>query len=670
MMLFKLSLKNVKKCIKDYSIYFFTLMIAVCIFYVFNSMDSQMAILKLSESKADVIKSLIYILGYISIFISIVLGFLIIYANNFLIKRRKKEMGLYLTLGMSKLKVSSLVVLETLIVGVASLVVGLLAGIVLSQFLSIIIAKMFEVNMESFYFVFSSSSLLKTITYFGIIYVLVILFNVLNISRYKLIDLINADKKNEKAKIKNKYFSFIVFILSLLFLGYGYKLLFDGILFNFDDKTIIMFLSGAIGTFLFFWSISGFFLRIIKLNKKIYLKNLNIFVLKQVNSRINTTVISTSFVALMLMIAISSLSGSVSLANAYNGNFNGNNLSDFTISEYYDNKTALDNNPNIDMLINDEKFNSYVEKYATYNTYYDNAVIIEMMMNEETINDIKNEFNGLALFNSVMPIMSLSDYNKLMQFYGRNDLVVNMNMNNYLLLCNVDSVKEYYYPAIRDGNEVVINGEVLVPYSNEIIDIALENFNGDGNAGILVISDQLIDEKEIFSKKLLGNLIESGNLEIENDFVSYFEDITGGNYINTTTSMRDANIGVSAIATFVGLYLGFVFAIGSAMILAIGQLSESSDNNNRYKLLRQIGADEKMINRSLLMQISICFILPFIVGLVHSFFGLREVNKVIDLVANINLTTNIIVTTLFIILVYGGYFIATYLCSKRIIREK
>ena len=122
MLVFKLALKNMKKSIKDYSIYFLTLVLGVAIFYMFNSLDSQQAMLEVSRSTKDIIKLMISILGYVSVFVAVVLGLLIVYANNFLINRRKKEFGIYMTLGMGKRQISKIILLETIFVGIISLV--------------------------------------------------------------------------------------------------------------------------------------------------------------------------------------------------------------------------------------------------------------------------------------------------------------------------------------------------------------------------------------------------------------------------------------------------------------------------------------------------------------------------------------------------------------------
>ncbi len=124
-MLFKLSLKNMRKSIKDYAIYFLTLVLGVAIFYMFNSLDSQQAMLQVSQSQKEIIKLMISMLGMVSVFVAIILGLLIVYANNFLINRRKKEFGIYMSLGMGKRQISKIILMETIFVGIISLIIGL-----------------------------------------------------------------------------------------------------------------------------------------------------------------------------------------------------------------------------------------------------------------------------------------------------------------------------------------------------------------------------------------------------------------------------------------------------------------------------------------------------------------------------------------------------------------
>lgn len=228
-MLFKLSFKNMKKSIKDYTIYFLTLVLGVAIFYMFNSLDGQQAMLQVSQSQREIIRLMIEMLEFVSVFVAVVLGLLIVYASNFLINRRKKEFGVYMSLGMGRRQISKIILLETIFVGIISLVVGIVVGVFASQFMSILVAKMFEADMSEFQFVFSWNGCIKTCIYFAVMYIAVMILNTFSVSKYKLINLLNASKKNEKVKMKNPFVSIIVFIGAASLLGYAYWLVTAGI---------------------------------------------------------------------------------------------------------------------------------------------------------------------------------------------------------------------------------------------------------------------------------------------------------------------------------------------------------------------------------------------------------------------------------------------------------
>lgn len=283
----KLAFRNVRRSVRDYTIYFLTLTFGVCVFYVFNSIESQQAMMNISSSDAQSLQALTQIMGYVSVFISIILGFLILYANKFLIKRRKKELGIYMTLGMDKSKMSWILMLETLLIGIVSLTVGLILGFFLSEGLAVVTAKMFEAAFTEFKFIFSPAACGKTILYFSLIFIMVMLFNSISISKYKLIDLLSADKKNETFKIKKLWHSVVIFILAIAFIGAAYYLIIDNGLMDINAQFAAALICGSIGTLLFFMSLSGFLLRLVQSNKKLYLKGLNMFVLRQLNSKID-----------------------------------------------------------------------------------------------------------------------------------------------------------------------------------------------------------------------------------------------------------------------------------------------------------------------------------------------------------------------------------------------
>lgn len=170
-MLFKLSIKNMRKTIKDFAIYFLTLVLGVAIFYMFNSLDSQEAMMQVSSSTRELIKLMITMLGFVSVFVAVILGLLIVYANNFLINRRKKEFGTYMMLGMSKGQISRILLIETIFVGIISLIVGLVIGVFASQFMSVLVGKLFAADMSKFEFVFSKDACIKTCIYFAVMHI-------------------------------------------------------------------------------------------------------------------------------------------------------------------------------------------------------------------------------------------------------------------------------------------------------------------------------------------------------------------------------------------------------------------------------------------------------------------------------------------------------------------
>ena len=320
-MLFKLSLNNIKKSFKDYAIYFFILILGVAVFYVFNAIEDQTIFLNVSKYTYTIITLMNRMLEFVSVFVSVILGFLIIYASRFLIKRRNKEFGTYMILGMSKGKISKILLFETIMIGFISLVVGLILGVMLSQVMSILVANMFEADLTKFAFVISKDAIIKTIIYFAIMYLLVMIFNTISVSKCKLIDLLYSNKKSEQVKIKNPYICIIIFIIASIMLGYAYYLVTIKVTEMINLKEVVKpVLLGVIGTFLIIWSLSCLILKIVMSLKNLYFNKLNSFTLRQLSSKINTTVFSMTIVCLMLFITICTLSSSLSLKNSMTAN--------------------------------------------------------------------------------------------------------------------------------------------------------------------------------------------------------------------------------------------------------------------------------------------------------------------------------------------------------------
>lgn len=684
-MLFNISLKNIRKSLKDYTVYFFTLILGVAIFYVFNAIDSQSVMLDVRENMMDIIKLMNDMLSGVSVFVSCILGFLIIYASRFLIKRRNKEFGIYLTLGMSKRKISAILFFETLLIGIVSLVAGLVIGTILSQFMSVIVANMFDADMTKFKFIFSMKACIKTLIYFAIMYVLVMIFNTFSISRCKLIDLLNAGKKTEKVTMKNPIVCTIVFVIGVGILSYAYWMVTRGVeSINIINKIGVPIALGCVATFLIFWSVSGFMIRIFTSIKSVYYKGVNSFVLRQFCSKINTTVFSTTVICIMLFITISVLSAALSMKDSLSKDLDSMCPVDVQLAKYSydamsdayatsqnmnekDREMLEDSKLSIIETLNNSGFDAqkYFKDVVEYNIYNTGLTV------KDTLGDINtDDYQFMA--DAIMPVMTIGDYNSVARLYGNS--TYELNDDEYIIVADYKNMVMIRNQALKKGIILSVNGKEYKPRYNECKDgfvkIGVQNMND----GILVVPDNAVKPQQVRNMGLsadyradtkeerysietqLDNLMK--NISFKKSFISW----------NSRIDMAESSVGLGALVTFIALYLGIIFLISSAAILALRELSDSADNKERYGMLRKLGVDERMIDMALFKQIGIFFAFPLILALIHSVFGIKFINIILATMGMSSMAASIGLTLAFVAVIYGGYFLITYLCSRSIIR--
>ena len=684
-MLFKISLKNIRKSLKDYTVYFFTLILGVAIFYVFNAIDSQSVMLDVRENMMDIIKLMNNMLSGVSVFVSCILGFLIIYASRFLIKRRNKEFGIYLTLGMSKRKISVILFFETLLIGIVSLVAGLVIGTILSQFMSVIVANMFDADMTKFKFIFSMKACIKTLIYFAIMYVLVMIFNTFSISRCKLIDLLNAGKKTEKVTMKNPVVCTIVFVIGVGILSYAYWMVTRGVeSINIINKIGVPIALGCVATFLIFWSVSGFMIRIFTSIKSVYYKGVNSFVLRQFCSKINTTVFSTTVICIMLFITISVLSAALSMKDSLSKDLDSMCPVDVQLAKYSydamseayatsqnmnekDREMLEDSKLSIIETLNNSGFDAqkYFKDVVEYNIYNTGLTV------KDTIGDINtDDYQFMA--DTIMPVMTIGDYNSVARLYGNS--THELNDDEYIIVADYKNMVMIRNQALKKGITLSVNGKEYKPRYSECMDgfvqIGVQNMND----GILVVPDNAVKPQQVrnmglsadyradtkeeryFIETQLDNLMK--NISFKKSFISW----------NSRIDLAESSVGLGALVTFIALYLGIIFLISSAAILALRELSDSADNKERYGMLRKLGVDERMIDMALFKQIGIFFAFPLILALIHSVFGIKFINIILATMGMSSMAASIGLTLAFVAVIYGGYFLITYLCSRSIIR--
>ncbi|MGF9922081.1 ABC transporter permease [Bacillus toyonensis] len=657
----KVAIGNVKKSLKDYAIYFLTLTLAVCIFYSFNSIESQKALMEIKASDRKYVPSVMNAISNVSVFVSVILGGLILYANNFLIKKRKKELGIYMTLGMGRKNISRILVTETFLVGVISLVSGLIIGIGVSQGLSTFALKLFELPINKYKFAISTGAIGKSVVYFGIMFLLVMLFNVYVVSKYKIIDLLTAGRKNEDVKFRNPLIYVIIFIMCIASLGYAYvTVLKIGLNYN-NPMLMVSIILGILGTFLFFFSLSGFILYVVKKNKKVYFKGLNIFIIKQINSKVNTNFISMSVICLMLFITMVALSTGISF----------NRMMDATIKEKtpFDASIMLmnrDESYTIEDVLNKSNFKlSNNEKYVSYNVY---SAKME-------VGDVVPEVTKNAK-NIVVDFIKVSDYNKILNLKGEKKIT--LNNNEVVLLSNDNRWVNWINERLKNSNKVNIKEKEYLVKNAKVLQENLYTSDAPLNFFAIVINDEFVSGYKIGTSVLNVNYLD-GNRE---EYNKKYDNVARGFYDENGLKLNISHIsgkskdevraeskGLKTIILFIGIYIGIVFLITSMAVLALQQLSEASDSIDRYKSLKRIGSNKTMIDKTIFIQTFVYFSLPVILALIHSVVGIYIVNNFINAIQQTDIILPALMTGLVFLIVYVIYFYTTYVGYKNIVKS-
>ncbi|MGG5741828.1 MULTISPECIES: FtsX-like permease family protein [Bacillus cereus group] len=657
----KIAIGNVKKSLKDYAIYFLTLTLAVCIFYSFNSIESQKAFMEINASDRKYVPAIMNAISDVSVFVSVILGGLILYANNFLIKKRKKELGIYMTLGMGRRNISRILVTETFLVGVISLVSGLIIGIGISQGLSTFALKLFDLPINKYKFAISTGAIGKSVVYFGIMFLLVMLFNVYVVSKYKIIDMLTAGRKNEDVKFRNPLIYVITFIMCVASLGYAYVTVLKIGLNYMNPMLMVSIILGILGTFLFFFSLSGFILYVVKKNKKVYFKGLNIFIIKQINSKVNTNFISMSVICLMLFITMVALSTGISF----------NRMMDATIKEStpFDASIMLmnrDESYTIEDVLNKSNFKlSNNEKHVSYNVYSTEMKVGDIV--PEAFKDYRD---------SGVEFIKVSDYNKILNLKGEKKIT--LNNNEVLLLSNINRLVNSINERLKNSNKVNIKEKEYLVKNAKVIQENLYTADTQPYFFTIVINDEFVSDHKISTSVLNVNYVDGNREEYNKKYDNVargFYDENGPKlnivYISgkSKDEVRAGSKGLKTIIMFIGIYIGIVFLITSMAVLALQQLSEASDSIDRYKSLKRIGSNGTMIDKTIFIQTFVYFSLPVILALIHSVVGIYIVNNFINAIQQTDIILPALMTGLVFLVVYVIYFYTTYVGYKNIVKS-
>lgn len=661
----QLASKNVKKSAKDYFIYFFTLTFAVCLFYTFNSVGAQLAAFGLPDNMSYLAAAQGAMAG-VSVLVCGIIGFLVVYANRFLMKRRTKEFGIYFVLGMERKDISQILMKETVLIGGFSLFTGILLGVFASQGLTMITAKIAGIGLAGYSFIFSPGAVAASVLFFGLVYLFVHIFNVREMKKMKLIDLLYADRKNEEVASEKKS-ALLKGILAVVCMIAGYLLIY------FRSSTDLFLILGSgstligIGTILLFFSVAGLLVRYLKKKKKFYYRGLNLFVVNQLGSRMKSTGFSVAVVCILMYLSVSIMGIGMGLGQSSMSLTGKAAPYDLSVQYYFDGQGGDDAGVKQygirgRLEAENAKIEGYLGTSEEFDIYEQNNLKLQEVFGQSVQGNKKVE--NLYREGNIRYI-GLEDYNRVRGLIGQKP--VSLGEGEYAISYNEPEAKGVLENYEKQGKSTLeIGNSILNLKKGGIYTATLYNRNILGDIATIVVPQSVTDGQEP-SMKVMNAKYQKDAKDTSSALLHDMMNVNEFSYFG----QEDIQVEILSnklISTYIGGYLGITFLVTAGAVLALQQLTQSADNKKRYDLLRKMGAGEQAMKKSLLTQMLFYFGLPFVVAALHSGFIMAGVYRIIPYLSGADIAGNILLASGLAVVLYCIYFVTTYSGSKRILK--
>ena len=737
-MLCKLAWGNVRRAGRDYLVYLLTLTLGVTVFYAFNTISMQVDVAGIDEEGlAQVMGSM---LGYLTYFLAGVMAFLMVYANNFIMKRRKKEFGLYQVLGMGRGRVATIMALETVIVSVVAFAAGIVLGVGLSQLMTFFTASLFKTQIANFHFFFSVHAFNLTLACMLVMFVLTLLLNLRAVRRTKLIELMGAERRNESIKTRNPWIAIAAFAVGVVLVGVAYyRLLRDGFPLTATDSTLqkamnqfgITTAMVTVGTFALFWGLSGMLIKLLQSLRSVYWRGLNMFTVRQLSAKVNTVCFSMGVIAMILFLAITSVTCGMSIANVMNENLERYNPVDVSQTYVYYTPDTFDYykeyvNPSdeADRMVpadstvdlysawhgdridpdnvaggikgksadnNDEtgkKVNIadvagehvQIDSYLSYPLGGSDPSVTAGEMCKTMGEKLPKALGGSNADTMGLFVTPASQYNKLRQMMDEEP--VSIGRDQYLLTCDMGGeLGDLYTKYMAGGHTLTLGGHELKPATDKSDKdtAAIANSAMGSNPGTVVVADELLFQLNLqpYASNLLVNYKQGMDVTKADESIKYtlLDDLLvdgkkpgSWGVFMTRSEMYTQAAQMNGMISYLAIYIGFVLVVACAAILSIQQLSNVADGSRSYRVLAQIGCDDSQIRHSVMAQQAVFFLFPLAVGLAHSFVALKVIIELVSVFGDMSIAGTVGLTCAIFLAAYGGYFLVTYLMSTGMVR--
>ena len=607
---FKLTIMNFGRNLKSYGMYLMAMVFSVSTYYNFVSMRYNPQFLVTREMSLYVESSSMTA----SMLMILFLIFFIMYSSNFFLNQRKKEIGLYAFMGIDNYKIAFIFALEGLLLGLMSLFIGLLLGTLFSKLFLMLLAKAALLNMRIDFFI-SGKAIGETIIVYSLILFISFLKGYLDIIRTNLINLLNTLKKAEELPKVNYLKGFA----SLIIIGFAYYIAVNYGKFGFGNALLWTVILVIIGTYWLFGSFLPMVIRYLLKRKKFLYKGTNIISFSNIAFRIKDNYRTFAAVAVLITVCITSF-GTVSSLRYYVSE-NHKIEVPYTIT-YISNKQ--EEIKMVDEIIENSHYKVELRETANFLFVPESQVVVVKLPTFKKILSDLNVKEGERIISKVGQleggIVYVERSGVLMSMLGREETKIGDKTYEIKAQAKVPLFgRGVPFPC------VVVNDEEY-----EVLKLKYEEkqFNG-------IILDNPEDTKD-----LTFQLAEI--LSAESSLYTYF--MAGATFYDLV-----------GIVYFLGafLFLVFVFATGSIIYFKI--LSESFRDKGKFEILKKIGTTDFEIHKSVSKQVGMFFLLPLIVGIIHSIVAISVLS---DLMKYSLITPTIISIAVFVI-VYGIFYIFT-----------
>ncbi|MBR7797138.1 FtsX-like permease family protein [Agaribacter marinus] len=616
-MLVKLTLSSMRKMFKDYLVLLFGLTISIAIFYMFQTLAQN----KVFVEANSLISSIMFVFHVGSFILGFITIFYIFYATSFIQTLRQKEMGMYMTLGAKKGKITQLMFFETFFIGIISLVVGIIVGVGLSIGISDLLMQQLDFSVEGFKAVYTSS-ILTTVIFYIILFLLTSIVNAWQIGRRSVLHLLHAGQQQDFVKVSGvKTFFGVLFAIILIGIGY-FAMIKIAYLQHFG--VILASVTIIPGTYLVFISFLPYFLKKLKQNRQLNEKGINSFTLGQLRFRMLNLTKVLGTVAMLIALGLGAMTAGISFYH---------NI-EIQSSMFHANDVAIHQPTEQDLEA--LKAMDVTEQHTyTYKVTDDGIYFLKNRLVEDP------------------PLVQA--YNAQFELPKKQRVEDKLPASSYSLQEDAGSeeLPENWWTAI--SNEINANYYMFGTASIYIVDQAKYNeIDANENEVILArVEDFKADIPQL-------EKIDKGQAQIAEKYRGEPVENTGSKFTNYVAlkSLASGTI-------FMGIFLGIAFLMMMASVLMFKLLSSAGADIHRYSMLRKIGVRKSLLKKSIYRELFLLFLFPALVGLVHVIVGMQMFSFII-----IEPYTKIWIPISIFFVIYGLYYLITVHLYKRIVLPK